>query len=127
VKLKPRDEHRFAIAEINDYETRRELLRKGATGQVVRLDRLIDTNEFLSLDRASIVAAAHIWAQLRGKGNPTAASDSIDCDVILGAQALERSKKAGAAEPVVVATGNVRHLARICTTPPCTAADWKTV
>jgi hypothetical protein len=33
--------HEFAVAEINDYETRRELLRKNAQAQVQRLDALL--------------------------------------------------------------------------------------
>jgi predicted nucleic acid-binding protein len=116
----------FAVAEINDYETRRELLRKNALAQVGRLDRFIARSEFIPIDRDTMVYAAELWAHLRNLGIPTAADAALDGDVILGAQALLRSRRPGGTQ-VVVATENTRHLQLICSAPPCTAMDWTTI
>jgi hypothetical protein len=61
--------------------------------------------------------AADLWAAARRAGKPTASHKAIDGDVILAAQAL-----ALGASPIVVATGNVAHLARYVT-----AQDWRSV
>jgi predicted nucleic acid-binding protein len=114
------------VAEINDYEVRRELLRKNAHKQIRRLDELINSSEFLPFDRPMMLYAAEVWAQLRNAGIPTADDGALDGDVILGAQALLHSRKLGGG-PVVVATENVRHLSRICSAPPCVAMYWTTI
>jgi hypothetical protein len=51
--------------------------------------------------------AAELWAQARCQGQPTAADNTIDADVILAARALTLG-----APNVVIATTNVGHLAR---------------
>ncbi len=119
--------HKFAVAEINDYETRRELLRKSATAQLQRLDALIAQSEFLSIDRQTMTSAAQLWAQLRASRQQTASDDALDGDVILGAQAILRSQKAGSTGPIVVATANLKHLSRICTSAQCRAAEWTAI
>jgi hypothetical protein len=121
------DGHRFAVAEINDYEARRELLRKSATSQVQRLDALIARSEFLPIDRQTMTSAAQLWAQLRASGQQTASDDALDGDVILGAQAILRSQRADSVDPIIVATANTRHLSRICSSAQCCAADWITI
>jgi hypothetical protein len=95
-------------------------------GEQGRLDALINQSEFLSIDRNTMLDAATIWANMRNSGYQTAADSALDADVILGAQALIRSRRYGGSS-VVVATENTRHLARICTAPPCTAMDWSTI
>jgi hypothetical protein len=117
--------HQLAVAEITDYETRRELVRKNATAQIRRLDALINQSEFLSIDRNTMLNAATI-ANMRNSGYQTAADSALDADVILGAQALIRSRRHGGSS-VVVATENARHLTRICNAPTCTAMDWVTI
>jgi predicted nucleic acid-binding protein len=104
-RLAQRDE--LAVAEVCDYEARRELLRKGAARQLTSLDAFIDTLRFVPIDSTAMRLAAELWAELRRSGRPTAADGTLDCDVILGAQARQY-------EDHVVATENLRHLGRVC-------------
>ncbi len=90
------------IAEIADYEVRRELLRAERHEGVARLDRLKSVLPYIPLSTAIILRAARLWAEARQRGRPTADPKELDCDVILAAQALE----VGA----VVVTDNVGHL-----------------
>lgn len=60
--------------------------------------------------------AADLWAVARQTGQPTAADDNIDADMILCAQAL------GVGPGAVIATTNVGHLARFAP-----AAVWSTI
>ena len=53
--------------------------------------------------------AAELWADARKKGFATGDDKEIDADVVLVAQAL---LFAGLTDTLVVATYNVRHLAR---------------
>lgn len=105
----------IGVAEICDYEARRELIRKGATKQVANLDQLINTSAYIPLDTDTMRDAAVIWASLRRGGHPTARDEALDGDVILGAQARRQGAYA-------VATENLRHLGRICS-----ALDWRTL
>jgi predicted nucleic acid-binding protein len=98
---------RVLVPEIADYEVRRELLRIGSQNALINLDQLAAQLEYLPLSTAAMRRAAVLWAQARSAGQPTAPSPSIDADVILAARALTLS-----VSQVVVATGNVDHLAR---------------
>jgi predicted nucleic acid-binding protein len=102
----------FAVAEICDYEARRELIRKGAIRQIANLDKIVNESIYVPLDTGTMRDAAGLWAELRGRGQPTAPDEALDGDVILGAQARRQ-------EPHLVATENLRHLGRICN-----AIDW---
>lgn len=104
---------RIAVAEICDYEARRELLRKRATRQIANLDKFISVNTYVPLDTDTMREAAALWAKLRTSGRPTAPNDALDGDVILGAQALRQGTH-------TVATTNLRHLQLVCT-----AVDWR--
>ena len=77
----------IAIAEINDYEARRELLRKGATAQLSRLDSLIESSRYYPIDTELMRTAAALWANMRRSGRTGAADAGVDGDVILAAQA----------------------------------------
>jgi predicted nucleic acid-binding protein len=101
------------IAEICDYEARRELIRKNATRQISNVDHFIQTNIYVPLDTDTMRDAAVIWANLRRQGRPTAADSALDGDVILGAQAIRQGLH-------LVATDNLKHLGQICN-----AIDWR--
>ena len=53
--------------------------------------------------------AAHLWAQARQGGLPTADRHALDADMILAAQILSAGHQP---TDFVVATGNVSHLSR---------------
>ncbi len=55
--------------------------------------------------------AAEFWADLRRRGLPTAADDSLDADAILAAQV---ALIGGPGDTVTVATSNARHLRALC-------------
>lgn len=95
------------IPAIADYELRRELLRLGKSRGLANLEALIASNTYLPLTTRAMRKAAHLWATARQQGQPTAADNTIDCDMILLAQALTCGETA-----FVIATTNVRHLAR---------------
>lgn len=90
------------IAEITDYEVRRELLRAKLFRSVQRLDFLKARLGYLPLTTVVMLRAAELWAQARNRGTPTADPKELDGDVILAAQA-EQAR-------AVVATDNVGHL-----------------
>src|SRR5207244_12016092 len=108
---------RTVIPEIIDYELRRELIRAGKNSSVQRLDALAQATEYLPITTAAMRRAAELWAQARQQGQPTAADNTIDADMILAAQALMLG------EPqVVIATTNVGHLSRFVP-----ADDWQNI
>jgi predicted nucleic acid-binding protein len=90
------------LAEIADYELRRELLHHGFTASISRLNQLKSLMTYLPLNTAVMLKAAELWAEARKRGRPTADPKSLDVDVILAAQALQVNG--------IVATENVRHL-----------------
>jgi predicted nucleic acid-binding protein len=95
------------LPEIIDYKLRRELIRANRTKGIARLNRLAMTVEYLPLTTVAMRQAAQFWAQARQQGQPTAGDKNIDADVILAAQAATFSHPG-----IVIATTNVRHLAR---------------
>jgi len=103
----------IVVAEICDYEARRELIRKSASKQLDRLDRFISACLYQPIDTVAMRRAAHLWADLRRAGRLAASDAALDGDVILSAQALQFSNH-------VVATKNLRHL-----TDVCNAIDWR--
>ena len=102
--------NRVLIPEIADYEVRRELLRAGLQRSVARLDALKSSLEYLPLTTDAMMQAAAFWAEARQAGRPTAPNLALDGDVILAAQTLVLPRDI--AEPTIIATTNVGHLAR---------------
>jgi predicted nucleic acid-binding protein len=98
--------YRVVVPEITDYELRRELLRAGKTASVRRLDALAYATEYLPISTAAMRRAAEVWARARQQGQPTAADNTIDADMILVGQAEAMGL------PFIIATTNVGHLSR---------------
>ena len=98
----------IALPEIVGVEAQRKLLRIRSIRALSRLDRLGETLGYLPLTTPIVRRAAHLWAESRASGLPTAPPYAIDADVLLAATALELDPKFR----VVVATTNVRHLSR---------------
>jgi len=106
---------RLFIPEVCDYEVRRELIRAGALKGLARLDRLRESLDFAPINSAVMLRAAELWAQARAMGRPTAPPEALDGDCILAAQALLAP---GPDDEVLVATGNVGHLALFVSAEP---------
>jgi len=106
---------RLFVAEICDYEVRRELLHVGATTGLARLDRVKATLEYAAITTDVMLRAAELWADARRAGLPTASPEALDADCILAAQAL---LAAAPGDVVTVATANVGHLARFVDARP---------
>jgi toxin FitB len=87
------------VAEVADYEVRRNLLLEGLDRSVERLDELKQELTYLPLTTAHVLKAAELWAMARRVGQPTADPKELDCDVILAAQALSVN--------AIVATENI--------------------
>jgi hypothetical protein len=100
------------VAEIADYELRRELIRLNRRKSLLRLDAFNTFNAYLPITTPTMTMAAEFWAAARQRGEPTADDKALDADVILAAQAV---LLAGGHDDVVVATANVRHLGRYVT------------
>lgn len=97
---------RVIVPEIADYEVRRELIHRTSRIALNHLDQLAVQLEYTPLTTAAMRLAAELWAQARTAGHPTASDHALDADVIVAAQALMLKT------PVIVATGNPRHLIR---------------
>lgn len=106
---------RLFVAEVTDYEVRRELIRAGATAGLRRLDQLRASLDYAPITTAAVDVACRLWAESRRRGRQTGPNYCLDCDVILAAQALQA---AGADRPVAVATSNVRHLSQFLDARP---------
>lgn len=112
---------RFVVPEIADYELRRELLRLGTARSVRQLDLLLSNPYvvYVPISTAAMRLAAQLWADVRRAGRPTADPHALDADVILAAQTRLLAHDG---RDVIVATTNVRHLARFVPT-----AEWGTI
>ncbi len=100
----------LVIAEIGDYEVRRELLRAGKARGLERLDVLADALDYERITTSAMLEAAQLWAQVRNAGQPKAHDAALDGDVILAAQSLGLRRRID--DDVVVATTDAKHLAR---------------
>lgn len=110
----------LAIPEIADYEVRREVLFRDATGGIRRLDGLKRDFEFIPIRSEALQRAVQLRALARRRGHPTADAKDLDADVILAAQAL---LFVGLGDHLTIATYNERHLSRYFED----ARDWKEI
>lgn len=108
-----------AVAEIADYEVRRELVRRGRSAALSWLDDLTEKLVYLPITTPVMRRAAGLWASCRNEGRPLAAPNALDCDVILAAQAAEVVSDY---DDVVIATTNPGHLSRLVT-----ARNWQEI
>ncbi|HEY6401974.1 MAG TPA: PIN domain-containing protein, partial [Blastocatellia bacterium] len=76
------------LPEIADYELRRELLRVKKKRGLAHLEHLISQIKYLPITTSAMRQAAAFLAQARQQGQPTAGDKTIDCDMILAAQAF---------------------------------------
>ncbi len=111
----------FAVPEIARYEVRRELFRAGNVGSLRRLDHLHPGMDFMPITSEIMDIASELWALVRKAGLPTAPDERLDGDAILAATALVARQTV---DEVIIATGNVDHLARF---PGVDARDWWTI
>ena len=111
------------VPEIIRYEVRRDLIRVGATTGLKRLDDLAVRLAYLPLTPLALDRAADLWAIVRQAGRPTGPDEALDIDAILAAQAMTMTM-AGDGDEVMIATSNVRHLARF---PGIDAREWQTI
>jgi predicted nucleic acid-binding protein len=109
------------VPAIADYEVRRELLRAGKTRGISRLDEFLRASpeRYLPPTAETFHKAAELWAAVRKEGLPTAHPDALDADVLLAAQLLTSKF---AAETLVVATTNPKHIARFLD-----AREWQSI
>jgi len=97
------------VAEIADYEVRRELLRADRQRGVQRLNELKEAIGYRPITTRVMLIAAGLWADACKQGQPTALDPALDADVILAAQVKEVESEG---QSVTVATTNPRHLNR---------------
>ena len=76
------------VAEISDYELRRNFLLEGLQKSVNNLQKFRQTKRFIPITSLMMIEAAELWAWLRQRGQATAGDKTLDGDVILAAQAL---------------------------------------
>lgn len=100
------------VPEVADYELRREYLRRRNAKSLDRLNSLSqDVATYVPLTTPVMREAAHLWAQMRNQGTPTAPHHALDGDVILAAQAQGFLTSTGG--PVIVVTTDVGDLSRL--------------
>ena len=111
---------KVCIPEICDYEIRRDYVRRvekntdpqdavRAKKALENLDQLKTVISYVQINTPMMNRSAQLWASARNNGISTADDKSLDCDVILAAQALVSTP---ATDNLIIATSNVRHLAR---------------
>jgi predicted nucleic acid-binding protein len=112
--------HLVVIPEIVDYELRREFLRGRMTRALSTLEALALRLAFVPITTPVMRQAAEFWAIARQRGMATADDKALDSDMILAAQAILIEQAWD--QEAVIATTNVRHLARFAT-----AREWREI
>ncbi|MDJ0742465.1 MAG: hypothetical protein QNJ32_03770 [Xenococcaceae cyanobacterium MO_167.B27] len=97
------------VAEISDYELRRNFLLESLDKSIGKLNKFRKTDRLLFFDTETMIIASEIWAEIRKQGNPTENKDSLDGDVILAAQACQLKEYY---EEVIILTTNAKDIAK---------------
>jgi len=97
------------IAEITDYELRRELTLRDLHKGISNLNKFAQRKQIIPLCRESLIIATKLWADLRKAAQPTADNKNIDCDVIMVAQALKLQDRY---DQIIILTIDVKDLVR---------------
>lgn len=111
------------VAEVTDYELRRELLRQEARrealgqpkrGSVAHLDAFISIpGRYVPISTNAMRRAAELWADVRNLGLTTAPKEALDGDAIMAAQVQIFAVTEGIPlSEIIVATTNVKHISR---------------
>nr|WP_309696815.1 hypothetical protein [Armatimonas sp.] len=102
------------VAEVTDYEVRRELIRSGKQSSIRRLDALLlSADRYLPISTEAMREAANLWATARNSGLATAPPEALDGDVIFAAQVRSWAVNEGIPlSEVMIATTNVTHISR---------------
>lgn len=94
------------LSQIVAYEIRRGLLVKklkdSACKSLERYEQFANHLTFLPINTRTFRIAEKLWAEARINGYPTAGDNSLDCDVLIAAQAIEISAS--------IITENIKHL-----------------
>ena len=111
----------ICVPEIAYYESRRKHVHLKNEKALNRLESFLNHPRisYAPITTEIIKKASDLWGWARSTGQSTAHEKSIDSDVILAATAIIMSSRP---EYVVIATTNVKHLARY--TP---AQEWKQI
>lgn len=96
------------IHALTYYETKRGLVRAGATRQLTDFEQLCDRIAVVQLSRASLDMAVSLYDRLAAEGHLIG-----DADILIAASAL--------VENLVVVTHNTQHFGRV---PHLAVEDW---
>lgn len=97
------------VAEITDYELRRELTLQQFNKGLNNLNKFRQKQQIIPIDSESLITATQLWAEIRKTGQATADNKNIDCDVIMVAQALQLSEQF---QQIIILTIDVKDLFR---------------
>jgi toxin FitB len=98
------------IAEINDYEVRRNCILEKFEKSISNLNKYRQRKQFIPIDSEMMLDACELWAWIRrDKQQPTADRKQLDGDTILVAQALSQKKFF---DRVIIVTENSKHFIR---------------
>ena len=95
------------VAEITDYEVRRELIRSKKQKSIDRLNKFNQEVGLILINSAVMQKASELWAWTRSKGKPTASNHSLDADVILVSQVIVQLSHF---DKITIATTNIKHI-----------------
>jgi predicted nucleic acid-binding protein len=109
------------VAEIIDYELRRNLILEGLQKSINKLNQFKQKKQFIFITSESLLEASEIWAKLRVDAKATADIKNIDVDVILAAQAFSQKPNF---EEIIIVTTNASDISRF-TYLGIQVWDWK--